>query len=171
MFEHLSGFGVILVTGPQRSGTTICAKMIASDTGHRYVDEAEYDVHDVDKWWKIVLAGRRIVVQCPAMCHLVHKFGGCDDVLIVLMRRDANDIRGSQERIGWIAAGEDAREVAKYRAKSGPSAMVKYLYWDTHQRERIQHKLEVDYEGLRAHPMWVSKNGRVGWHVRQTSNG
>ena len=41
MFEYLKEFPVVLVTGPQRSGTRICAKMIAHDTGHRFVDERE----------------------------------------------------------------------------------------------------------------------------------
>ena len=57
VFEHLLNFAVVLVSGPQRSGTTICAKMIAHDTGHTYIPESEYQFHDEAAFRAIVTAG------------------------------------------------------------------------------------------------------------------
>ena len=45
------------------------------------------------------------VVQCPALCHVVHKFG-MPDVLVVIMRRNVDDIIASQKRIRGSALME-----------------------------------------------------------------
>ena len=66
MFEYMAIHSRIVVTGPQRSGTTITAKMIAHDTGHRYVDEAEFAVYDVEKWRKIVTEEDHVIVTMPS---------------------------------------------------------------------------------------------------------
>ena len=39
MFEVLRGFDKIIVSGPQRSGTTIVARILASDLGLRFLIE------------------------------------------------------------------------------------------------------------------------------------
>ena len=90
-FEWLRDFSKIIVTGPQRSGTRICAKMIAHDTRHRYVDESEIGVDSLYRLWSLLRNERRFVVQCPALCRHVHLFGSADTA-IVLMRRDVKDI-------------------------------------------------------------------------------
>lgn len=169
MFEHLKGFDVILVSGPQRSGTTICARMIAQDTGHSLVDESEYQWHDEAHWRQIVQDGEGIVVHCPAMCHLVHEFGDDERVVVVLMRRDVRAIIASQERISWTER-EEPRELAKYGADYGPIALVKYEHWDQVQRDRIpeEQRFEVEYEDLEAHPLWIPREKRVNFGHRQT---
>ena len=47
VFEYLLHYHYVIVTGPQRSGTRIGAKMIAYDTGYTYVDEAEVKADSV----------------------------------------------------------------------------------------------------------------------------
>ena len=66
MFENLAVHKKIVVTGPQRSGTRIGAKMIAADTGYQFVDEAEFLIKDSDLFREF-LQRDGVVVQAPHM--------------------------------------------------------------------------------------------------------
>ena len=100
MFEKLKRWPRILVTGPQRSGTRIATKMIAEDTGHWFVGEEEFGVDSLNRLWKILEIGRNIAIQCPTMAPFVSLLGMRDkDLLVVMMRRDIEDIQASRERI------------------------------------------------------------------------
>lgn len=164
MFEHLKIYRTVLVTGPQRSGTTIAAKTIAHDTGHQYVDENEFHVDNLDEFKPIVRRRHRIVVQCPSLCRLVHHFAD-DRTLVVLMRRPIGDIARSQERINW---SEETRELRKYGRRDGVIADIKYRYWEERQRAEIPHAMEIEYDSLAAHPLFVPKEERVHFRPRQT---
>ena len=133
MFEHLAVHKKIVVTGPQRSGTRIGAKMIAADTGHEFVDEAEFLIKDSDLFRQF-LESDGVVVQAPHMLKDV-----VDDpppgIFIVLMRRDLDDIHASADRIGWTENfGGNTTELKKFGLTEGDSAAVKYEYWDTHDK-------------------------------------
>lgn len=166
MFERLSRFGVILVSGPQRSGTHICARAIAYDTGHRYIDEMAFAAHNSQRWREIVRAGGRVVVQCPAQCHLLHEWAGDSRVGVVFMRRALKDILASQERINWTAH-EGARELAKYGLQYGTIAQVKYDFWERWQRDLFPpgRRFEVEYRSLRDHSLWLPRAKRRGFVV------
>ena len=166
MFEHLSRYGRVVVTGPQRSGTTICARMIAQDTGLEYIDEQRFQATEVDRWRAVMRLESGFVMQAPGMCRYVHEFGDNDDVAIVLVRRDIEDIEKSQQRVGW---NWEAFELERYGKgpQSGPIAQVKYDYWDRHQRGEIANAFEVDYEDLSSHPLWLPKELRADFHSRQ----
>jgi len=166
MFSRVAGYRVILVSGPQRSGTTITARMIAHDTRLRYVDEEEFAVHDFDLLREIVCRERGVVVHCPALAHRVHELAG-EDVLVVFVWRRWADIVASQKRIGW---DEEEVERAKYGDFVRPgegSVAVKYRYWREVQQERCPHSMDVFYEGLAGHPLWEKLARRRGWMARQ----
>jgi hypothetical protein len=166
MFEWMSNrFEKIIVTGPQRSGTTICARMIAQDTRYRFVIEMDIGVNDLDRLRDLVEHNTFFVVQCPALCRYVHEFSA-PDVGIVLMRRDIQDILASKERINWNGTQE---ELERYGVTCGVSAEVKYHYWDTYQKWVIQNPIEIPYEALSIHPLWVPKALRVNFEPHQTS--
>ncbi len=169
MFEYLANFGVVLITGPQRSGTTICTRMVAHDTGLRYVDEAEYGIHDEDAWRGLIADGGNIAVHCPAMCHAVHGLADDARVAVILMRRDLRNIIASQERIGWTER-EEPRELAKYGAAYGPVALVKWDHWERGQRDLfpVERRFEIEYESLAGHPLWISQPQRTYFGHRQT---
>ena len=162
-------FEKIIVTGPQRSGTRICARMIAHDTGYEYVDEKALSIDRVLRLWDMMHSKRRLVVQCPALCRHAHMFSR-PEVAIVLMCRDIDDIRVSERRIGWKRHGS---ELARYdlREGEGEIAVVKYKFWADYQRERIAHPFEIDYESLAGHPLWVSKAARAKFGPHQTRRG
>jgi hypothetical protein len=169
MFEHLAHFDVVLITGPQRSGTTICTRMVAQDTGSRYVDEAEYGFHDEDVWRALITAGSGIAVHCPAMCHVIHEFAADERVAVIMMRRDLRDIIASQERIGWTER-EEPRELAKYGTAYGPIALVKWDHWERGQRDLFPmgRRFEIEYESLAGHPLWIPRPQRTHFGHRQT---
>jgi len=68
LFDWLASFDKILVTGPQRSGSRICAQMIAYDTGHEYVDEEDLSMDSLYQLCGFLEDQRGLVIQCPTLC-------------------------------------------------------------------------------------------------------
>lgn len=165
---QFSRFRIVLVTGPQRSGTQIGALAIAHDAGMGVVWERAFSVHNKDVWRQILKHSRYVAIQCPSMCRYVHEkgIGDQDDIAVVLMRRPLEDILMSERRIDWTG---EAQELARYPNGQSPVAQVKYEYWDQVQRKFVAHPFEIEYEGLSWHPLWVPKEERGGWGKRQTS--
>jgi hypothetical protein len=166
MFRHLEEYSRIVVTGPQRCGTTIVARAIEYDTGRRYLDEQTFQATDAVKWRKVMRGEYDFVMQAPGMCRFVHEFGDCPDVAVVLVRRRVSDIIASQERIGWQWEDFELQRYGKLPG-AGPIATVKYEYWDNYQRHIVKHSFEVDYESLAEHPLWVPADRRKKFKARQ----
>jgi hypothetical protein len=157
MFEWLKDFPKVIVTGPQRSGTRITAKMIAFDTGHTLIDEFDIEMDSLYEFWWRYDTRLNFVAQCPSLCRYAHIFGENDDTAIVLVRRNIADIIASQERVKWI---NEKLELARYDRTDGIIAEVKYQFWDEHQKPRIKHAFEVEYEQLAAHALWLPQEQR-----------
>lgn len=181
MFEFLAPFRKVLVTGPQRSGTRICAEMIYRDLDRPpewpvlYVDEANLNVENLSALCDLVLRdARRLVVQCPALSRYVHHFGAREDVAVVWMVRPLVDIVASQRRIGWTAGDAELLRYDEpalafaFTPDSPSAARVKNEYWQRVQRARILNTYEVEYESLSAHPLWVPADERRGFAPWQT---
>ena len=164
MFEHLAVHSKIVVTGPQRSGTRIASQMIAADTGHEFVDEVDFLITDTARF-RQALQRDGVVVQAPHMLKDV-----VDDpppgVFVVLMRRDLSQIHASAERINWAELGGNRTELQKLGLTEGDSAALKYAYWDAHNK--YVPYLELKYECLRAHPMFVPAERRRDFAPLQT---
>lgn len=166
MFEHLTEFDVILVTGPQRSGTRIAAKMIAQDTGYEYVDEvhvATDSLYHLGMWMRYRSSS---VIQCPALMYCIENFS-YDNTAIVIMKRDEGDIIASQERIGWEWEWLERIHYSHYQ-KHWPISRCKYAKWNAKQVIAVEHSFEVEYESLSEHPLWVPKENRANFHFNQT---
>lgn len=164
MFENLKEYRAILVTGAQRSGTTVASKMIAQDTGHRRIDEVEFNTYDKEQWKNFALTGENVVIQCPSMCRFLEEVAR-DDVLIVMMKRDIEDIKANEKHVGW---SENQREVNNYDGV-GHQAEVKYKFWEDNQKDKIKNHMELEYESLREHPLWVDKEKRQHFGLKQTA--
>lgn len=163
MFEYLALFSKIFVTGPQRSGTTLVGAAIASDLGYWFYPEEQVRVHE---WWRVERLWQRttnFVLQAPALCRYAHKVSA-PNVAVVLVRRNVDDIIASECRINWDS---QEWELRRYGLAEGVISQVKYDYWDNHQKHLIENAFEVEYEDLKAHPMWVPKGQRMGWGLRQ----
>jgi len=155
----------IIVTGPQRSGTTIAMEMIAADLGYRAYREEAFGVQCKDQWLALVNEADGAVIQCPAMSRWAHEVP--EQVAVVFMRRDLEAIRRSQDRIGWPKA-ERLGELQKYDETSGCIAAIKYAYWETEQRSHIRYAYELEYKSLAEHPLWIAPEQRQGFTARQT---
>lgn len=174
MFEGLKNFPCVVVSGPHRSGTTICGQMIAADTGHRAVREEAFGCSDETNFreW---LARDGVVLQAPFMAHRLHYLHEIVDpetVVVVFMRRDVAEIQASQDRLDRYL--DDTHKdrgggVAFYRLRqyhaSSPDPSIVYENWDK-QKIRLMHWREVEYASLAAHSLWL--NDRTQFHFRQT---
>lgn len=164
MFEYLKPFPKVLVTGPQRSGGTIVAAMIANDLGYRLHLEERVRVSELWRMEKQFATGRLpFVLQAPALCRHAHEVSA-PDVAVVLVRRDIDDIIASERRVNWES---EAQELRRYGLKSGVISEVKYRFWDEYQKPLIENAFEVNYEDLAEHPMWIPKEERVNFGPRQ----
>lgn len=172
MFAYLKPFTTLIVTGPQRSGTKFAAEIIAEKLGLRYVNESEFGVHALDRFWRLL--DENVVIQAPALsayCHLLP-----EHVAVVVMLRDLDEILASQSRVaGWLE-NEEPRELAKYfrSAENGTSAAVKYDVWQRFQKPAMLSEgkpfFEMRYpDDVREHPRYVPTEKRQGWLPQQTS--
>jgi hypothetical protein len=166
MFEYMAIHSRIVVTGPQRTGTTTAGKMIAHDTGHRYVDEIEFAVYDFVRWREIVKEDH-VVIQCPHMLKVILD-SPPPGIFVVLMRRDLDGIHASERRIGWESRFKgNTKELVMFGVAEGDSAQLKYEYWNSSPKPAKF--VEVDYESLRDHPLYVAKEHRVNFGCKQTA--
>lgn len=172
VFEHLN-HDKILVTGPHRSGTTIAATAIANDLQtHLLVLEERCvlpssDLSLVD-WWINDFKGQA-VLQAPFAADSAQRW---PNALVVFMHRDQADIADSHggmrlesgERVAW---GRVERTMLDRYNRVGGLVDAIYADWQE-QKKRIPNYLELEYEDLSEHSLWVPKEQRVGWSVRQT---
>lgn len=169
MFEALGGYRVVIVTGPNRAGTTPAARAVSYDTTLSYIDEDDYGC-DLDTWQQIVEKGRGVVVHSPGMARWVAEVANREDVFVIWMLRPLSQIMISESRVDW----SDSDEREKYTDTTGygkmrqyPISVVKTRFWQEHQRGLVRHWREVRYEELRVHPLWVPDNKRRNFGPRQ----
>ena len=141
----------IIVTGPQRSGTTIAARIIAEQTGGVYVDELDYCLPLPDK----------AVVQAPFLLHQALEASYMiPNVRFAFMYRAPGDIVASMERVEWYADWyEDPNFYPHY---------VKHCYEYIDLLKRTLRKdqwFDVQYESLVHHPLFVQE--RTGFTIKQ----
>jgi hypothetical protein len=158
------GYTRITVTGPQRSGTTIAAEILARDLGFECLREETINVGDLGRYFGLHAARDRFVIQAPGLCSFAHGLPGC----VVLMRRPVDAILASQQRIRWTEIFEPI-ELRKYFTDQGPVAQVKYDAWERYQKPHMDHAYELDYESLRGHPLWIEAVQRRKFRARQTT--
>lgn len=178
MFEHLARHRKILVTGPHRSGTTFTATAIAHDLpSHGLVREELL-------WNTRGMVGARawlqeqpapVVVQAPQFMDCCHQFPG---VFVVVMMRRVEEIEDSMCNHFFLDNGKPASqrkvrmlEHQHYRPTYDvPLSYLKYESW--HEQKEKMHPamyLELLYDDLKEHPLWVDRAERRHFHVRQTA--
>lgn len=173
MFEKFSSWPIIVVTGPQRSGTTICARMIEADTGHEYLDEELWQVWNGSKAVEIAKGRQPCVLQAPGILKDVLLFPR-HLTCVIMMMRDVYDIIQSQARVGWDVWAEQEFKhydlggllIGSHEYKDWV-ANVKYNFWEFSTRDFLTYWKEVQYESLEEHPLWVPKADRKDFNARQ----
>ncbi len=180
MFEYLNRFPTIIVTGPHRSGTTICSEMIALDTRRTTIREGAYGCKNSRKFFWLILWTRvaklRVVIQAPAMFHRLRVFGRLPGTAVILMRRPLNELREARDRMyaddGSKLSGEEQnREELRWLGfDRADAAELKYQRWEQWKRH-VRNPFEVDYSDLANHPLCVPPDERRAlgkdWHIRR----
>lgn len=174
-----SKFKKILVTGCQRSGTRIAAKMIAKDTQNLYLDETVFNTYHFGKAIEIYNGYEKFVMQCPALSAYVHlwpDFVDISDLLIVWMSRKVKDILASMRRINWEKMAQN--EVYSYEHVFGKLEIktsipqMKNIFWNEIQQPRLEERnvkfINLWYDSLDGNPMWIPKEMRKDFDEKQT---
>jgi len=166
MFSHLKKYSKILVSGPQRSGTTICTKMISHDTGHIYLDQSHLEGSDsVQALKKIYNTRRNFVIQTTGEAQVIEQFSA-KDTLIIFMIRPISAIIRSEIANKW--SGDGVKKLYGLSGDPRPASVIKYERWEK-QKEQIINWLEIKYSSLSKHPLFIPRRKRKGWKIRQIS--
>lgn len=158
-------FRKVLVTGPQRSGTTIAARILAQELGCRFVSEKGVKTHSLWRLHKRLFSWRREVIQGPCFCSICHHIDA-PKTLVVFMRRPVEEIVASENRIGW---NFHENELANYFRDAGVISAVRYECWERFQRDRMEVPwIELAHSALGEHPLWKEREARRHFTAHQT---
>lgn len=174
IIDSLRVFNKVYVTGPQRSGTTFAAKALAYSLGYKHIDERDFGTQDLDKMNELTSKYDKFVVQCPCLFYRVTDFD--NDGIIICMIRDIESIIKSENRINFTKftgfKGEHVKYINKfpeYYDKNKPISQIKYDVWNNVQKLKINNYIELKYEDLKSHPLWIGKEKRTHFKPKQTS--
>ncbi|MBD3268497.1 hypothetical protein GF373_17655 [bacterium] len=153
MFEWLDKRRV-LVTGHARSGTHICAAMVAYDTGLSFVKENAFNATDCDMFLETLGGKTGFVVPCNGLRKCIDIVGQGRDTITLIMHRDPMDIARSGFRISG----------ALTKMFSSPSDAVPYIEQEyknlTERCKELRYTFIITYKSLATHPLWCTKEER-----------
>lgn len=146
----------IIVTGSQRSGTTIASVILSQDLNLNYIDETEYISGK---------AYRNCVIHAPTFLDTyvaVHHM--MPDATFVIINRDREEILASMKRIQWL----------KGVMKDWDQFLNDYIDERFQRIASLKAYLpdqvnEIDYHSLSNHPLFVKD--RAGFTSRQWKEG
>ena len=189
LIDRLDGEKKILVTGPCRSGTTLCSHIL-----HDLLDDYEYidsygDYEDSTKC-RVYATGFPVFLDiCEKMDRFIvhgphfHPFlqNVPNDVMVVFMRRNCGDVTASTQRIFDGKWGDEfyVEKMRNYLVEiKVPEGELKffdklsypgkvYYVWDSIQQFFVKKSIEVDYDILSEHRFFIPKNKRLNFRERQ----
>ena len=115
----------IIVSGPQRSGTTFFAKALAAHLGYEHWDENRQGTINTDGGTlklngntplsMVLKVPRLMVLQRPQLSHIIHKLPESPEVFVAFLARNCLDVFRSQNRIlNNDDKGDDSGWTCKY---------------------------------------------------------
>lgn len=160
MINHLFGYRVVAVVGPNRSGTRLVAQALAHDMRWDYVDELAQRFAQRRTW----ATGQRSVFHATAATHLAHTFGS--DVAVVFVHRPNGEILDSMQRMRWT---EEVTVRRAYRETFGEHRLwdiprLQKEVWVTRQRPFMPNAFDVAYYSFSDHPLWVEDRVDFDWN-------
>lgn len=167
VIQSLSKYSKLIVSGCQRSGTTIFSQMLAQEFNFTWIDETDIanDWHEV---YRLLGENGSFVLQAPALSSRIDMIPENKDCAIVWIRRPKSEVVRSMERINWGI--HEAQEKRAYVKRWGyPSTQhiwdVKKDAWDTKQKPSLNvdwYEISYHSEYIEEHPLFKSKSSRVG---------
>ena len=161
----LSRHRIILVTGPQRSGTTWAACALASQYGYVLYDER----HPLTAGNDTLVSLQRAfafareqptgsVIQSPMATSVLHELPLFPGLAIVFLARNCLDVFRSQNRVmphrgGWTCVAGRTKELRKYRlrAELAPHfdgrdmlCTIKQNVWKRYQRPLLERRVATE---------------------------
>jgi hypothetical protein len=133
-------------------------RMITNDTGFIGVDEEAFGFRFIRKLPDVWQAGT--VLQAPNALPWLPVLMG-EGAVVIVVRRSIEDIALSVARQKSPEGGSVRAPV--FTAEQG------YKLWDAMDKACFN-CLEINYEDLREHPLWVPKDQRTGWHHKTWRN-
>lgn len=155
----------ILVTGPQRTGSTFVSHCLAEDLDIPHFDEGLFSATNYEAFLDIAKENENWVIHGPAILHKILDINSIfPDACFVVIRRPIADIVKSERRINW----SDADERHSFSAWDDPRpiSVIKYEFWDS-----VKHQLtewqEFEYEQFKTHRLWIDEENRLEFHSKQ----
>lgn len=181
--DFLKKYNKIIVTGPPRSGTTICSRILAHELKYRFIDETLYDGNNPNKFSLMLhYLSRNFVIQTTAFTRDIHKYYFNQPTCIVLMKRPISDILDSFDNtkkfidnssngLNVTAAGElfngfddDAIETIKkhFGYENNNNLTLPEVIYDHFEKNKNPEKvyLEINYDDLKNHELFIDKETR-----------
>ena len=169
--DLLNKKGPIIVTGCQRSGTTIMTKMICNDLGFSFHQDDEFppSLEGIKQIKLFIKHGiTNIAIQSPLILYTYDDFYySIPGIHFVGMKRDKQDIINSMRRVRWM------EEFQQY-----------FWNWEKYLEAHVSHMnalweglkanlpteawTEIEYQSLESHPLFITKDLRTNFTIRQT---
>lgn len=145
---------LILVTGPQRSGTTIAAATLADDFNLTFIDETGFIPGN---------SYEDAVIQSPnALDSYVILHHMYPDAEFVFVRRDKADIIASMKRIEWLKD-----DVQDWESFLNDYVDNRFELWDKLKAYLPNQTQEIPYNALKGHRFFVNKEQRKHFTTKQ----
>ena len=187
--QWANAYRKLIVTGSQRSGTTICAQMLSADLGWEYIDETVVDLASTDKVGRLMRDREEFVLQMPSLLRKtddIAEWLGDGGGAVIVMPRPYGEVEASRRRIGLRPRENvdlDLRQDLVERARSVgfplPSQQTflirklslmefRQMYIE-HYLQYLPHFFALDYSGLAGHPLYVAPELRGSFAPKQTT--
>jgi len=152
----------IVVSGCQRSGTTVIAKSLSKELNYIYYDERTFNNDDIKKFEEFLTRPISIVFQAPGILEHLPKYQ--HKCLIVIVERDVNDVVKSMKRIKWLN-NFGIMEYRKFKPNEYPSSPediyhTKLEFCDTFENVRL------NYNELKKTKYYIED--RRNFNIKQT---
>ena len=181
------GYKIIIIVGPQRSGTTFTSQALSNTLKFRNVDEGEFSVRDVNMF-RSIIKQENIVVQAPAMTCRIQALIGKDDLVVFMSRKWSDIVKGVHRKnrslSNWILM-ETMFDAERYYFNEYDNTAGKffdkhvnknsyyldayYNMWKHYQSKIIPNCITLKYESMKNHPMWLDKSQRKNFGDKQTT--
>lgn len=174
--EYCKNYKYIIISGPQRSGTTYVSEELATELNYRHVDEMEHGIFQINKMLSFI-GTMPVVIQAPALSHKLHTISNKDTLVVFMMRND-HEITESEDRINWHkkhSQGEFnnyAREFVENKDKINSfkrCAPMKKWIWNNLQKNEMQVSCtELQYDLIKQSKGYIAKEDRTNFKKKQT---
>jgi len=154
----------LVITGCQRSGTTIYTKMLCHDLGREFIQDDQF--YPNIEVWKSFKDRTNLAIQSPLSLYLyLDVYYYFSNIHFIGMKRDKEDILNSIRRVD-LFKDYITNDYEEY-INNHVDHMI-YL-WD-----RLKETLpedawsEVEYSSLESHELYIPKEERTNFTLRQT---